>query len=213
MRLNVERLGDITERVRAEIASLEREIFALADEEFLISSPQQLGEVLFEKLGLSRKRRGKTGFSTDARVLQAIRSEHAIVPSRALARALDTDQDLPRCAARDGRRPARASTRRSCRRSPRPGGFRAPTRTCRTCPSARRWGARSGAASRPQEGSVLISADYSQIELRVLAHAAERAGAEGDLRARRGRSQRDRLAGLRRTGRARSTRGCARRRR
>ena len=58
---------------------LERAIWELAGEEFTIGSPQQLGEILFEKLGLSRKRRGKTGFSTDARVLQAIRDEHEIV--------------------------------------------------------------------------------------------------------------------------------------
>ena len=46
----------------------------------MIGSPQQLGEILFDKLELSRKRRGKTGFSTDARVLQAIRDEHPIIP-------------------------------------------------------------------------------------------------------------------------------------
>ena len=87
--------------MREEIDGLEREIFELAGEEFTIGSPQQLGEILFEKLGLSRKRRGKTGYSTDARVLQAIRAEHEIVPQdRALARALDADQDLPRRAAR-----------------------------------------------------------------------------------------------------------------
>ena len=80
VRLNLERLAEITARVREEIDELEEEIFALAGEEFLIASPAQLGEILFEKLGLSRKRRGKTGYSTDARVLQAIRSEHAIVP-------------------------------------------------------------------------------------------------------------------------------------
>src|SRR3954462_15175560 len=46
----------------------------------MIGSTQQLAEVLFVKLGLSRKRRGRTGFSTDARVLQAIRGEHEIIP-------------------------------------------------------------------------------------------------------------------------------------
>ena len=46
----------------------------------MIGSPQQLAEVLFVKLGLSRKRRGKTGFSTDDRVLQAIRDEHGSSP-------------------------------------------------------------------------------------------------------------------------------------
>ena len=76
--------------MRAEIDALEREIFALAGEEFLIASPQQLGEILFEKLGLSRKRRGKTGFSTDARVLQAIREEHEIIPKIERWRELST---------------------------------------------------------------------------------------------------------------------------
>src|SRR5205814_5090075 len=66
------------------------EIYALAGEEFLIASPQQLGEILFGKLGLSTKRRGKTGFSTDARVLQAIRSEHEIVPKIERWRELST---------------------------------------------------------------------------------------------------------------------------
>src|SRR5207248_727397 len=80
VRLNLERLAEITERVREEIDGLQREIYELAGEEFLIASPQQLGEILFGKLGLSTKRRGKTGYSTDARVLQAIRSEHEIVP-------------------------------------------------------------------------------------------------------------------------------------
>ena len=90
VRLNLKRLAKITARVREEIAGLEAEIFALADEEFLIASPQQLGEILFGKLGLSHKRRGKTGFSTDARVLQAIRSEHEIVPRIERWRELST---------------------------------------------------------------------------------------------------------------------------
>ena len=90
VRLNLERLAEISGRVREELASLESEIFALAEEEFTIGSPQQLGQILFEKLGLSRKRRGKTGYSTDARVLQAIRAEHEIVPKIERWRELST---------------------------------------------------------------------------------------------------------------------------
>ena len=71
--LDLERLAGITERVSEEVARLERAIWDAAGEEFLIASPQQLGAILFEKLELSRKRRGKTGFSTDARVLAQIR--------------------------------------------------------------------------------------------------------------------------------------------
>ena len=70
LRLDVPRLNEVGARVAQEIATLERSIYAAAGEEFVIGSPQQLGAILFERLGLSRKRRGKTGFSTDARVLR-----------------------------------------------------------------------------------------------------------------------------------------------
>jgi DNA polymerase-1 len=79
VRLNTKRLEGISRRVKDEVATLEREIWDLAGTEFTIGSPQQLGEILFNKLGLSKKRRGKTGFSTDARVLSQIREEHPIV--------------------------------------------------------------------------------------------------------------------------------------
>src|SRR5205823_12548638 len=58
---------------------LQSEIWDMSGEEFTIGSPQQLAQILFEKLGLSKKRRGKTGFSTDARVLAAIRDEHPVI--------------------------------------------------------------------------------------------------------------------------------------
>jgi len=80
VKLDARRLEESATRIRKDADQLEREIWELAGEEFMIGSPQQLAEVLFVKLGLSRKRRGKTGFSTDARVLQAIRDEHEIIP-------------------------------------------------------------------------------------------------------------------------------------
>src|SRR4051812_24180003 len=80
IKLDCPLLAKISERVQGEVLELEREIYDLAGTEFHIGSPQQLAEVLFVKLGLSRKRRGKTGYSTDARVLQAIRGEHEIIP-------------------------------------------------------------------------------------------------------------------------------------
>ncbi len=173
VRLNLPRLQEVAARVREEIAELEGEIFALADEEFLIASPQQLGEILFEKLGLSRKRRGKIGYSTDARVLQAIRSEHAIVPKierwRELSTLIKTYFDVLPGQADERSRihttflQAVAQTGRLS--STNPNMQNVPIRTA--------LGREIRGCFEAEEGRVLISADYSQIELRVLAHAAE----------------------------------------
>jgi DNA polymerase-1 len=173
VRLNLERLAEITGRVRGELIALEADIFALAEEEFLISSPQQLGEILFEKLGLSRKRRGKTGFSTDARVLQAIRAEHEIVPKierwRELSTLTKTYLDvLPEVVDERSRihttfLQAGAQTGRLASTNP----------NMQNVPIRTPLGREIRGCFEAEDGNVLISADYSQIELRVLAHAAE----------------------------------------
>jgi DNA polymerase I len=172
VRLNVERLAEITERVRAEIAQLERRIYDLAGEEFTIGSPQQLGEILFVKLGLSRKRRGKTGFSTDARVLQAIRSEHEIVPCierwRELSTLIKTYIDvLPQLVDERSRihttfLQAGAQTGRLASTNP----------NMQNVPIRTELGREIRGCFEAEPPRLLISADYSQIELRVLAHAA-----------------------------------------
>jgi DNA polymerase I len=173
VRLNLDRLSEITARVRDEIHELEQEIFALAGTEFLIASPAQLGEILFEKLGLSRKRRGKTGYSTDARVLQAIRTEHAIVPRierwRELSTLIKTYLDvLPEQADADSRihttfLQAVAQTGRLSSTNP----------NMQNVPIRTELGREIRGCFEAAPGGVLISADYSQIELRVLAHAAD----------------------------------------
>ncbi len=171
--LNVARLAEVATRVRDEIAELEQEIFALADTEFLIASPQQLGEILFEKLGLSRKRRGKTGYSTDARVLQAIRSEHVIVPRierwRELSTLIKTYLDVLPGEVDERSRihttflQAVAQTGRLS--STNPNMQNVPIRTS--------LGREIRGCFEAEQGCMLISADYSQIELRVLAQAAD----------------------------------------
>ncbi len=173
VRLNVPRLQAVAARVRDEIAELEGEIFALAEEEFLIASPQQLGEILFEKLGLSRKRRGKTGYSTDARVLQAIRSEHAIVPRierwRELSTLIKTYFDVLPAQVDEHSRihttflQAVAQTGRLSSTNP----------NMQNVPIRTELGREIRGCFEAEERRVLISADYSQIELRVLAHVAQ----------------------------------------
>lgn len=172
VRLNRERLETIRTRVLEEVATLERDIWALAGEEFTIGSPQQLGAILFDKLGLSRKRRGKTGFSTDARVLQSIRDEHEVVPKierwRELNQLTKTYLDvLPSLADEQSRIhttfvQAAATTGRLA--STNPNMQNVPVRT--------ELGREIRGCFEAAPGNVLTSADYSQVELRILAHVA-----------------------------------------
>ncbi len=173
VRLDLDRLAEITARVREEIDGLERDIFMLAGTEFLIASPQQLGEILFEKLGLSRKRRGKTGFSTDARVLQAIRSEHEIIPRierwRELSTLIKTYLDvLP--ALVDERSRIHTTFLQAVAQT---GRLSSTNPNMQNVPIRTPLGREIRGCFEAEEGNLLISADYSQIELRVLAHAAE----------------------------------------
>jgi DNA polymerase-1 len=173
VKLDVERLGGISERFGARAAELEERVWELAGEEFTIGSPQQLGQILFEKLGLSRKRRGKTGFSTDARVLQAIRGEHEIIPAieewREVTKLKSTYLDaFPELIGDDGRlhttfnQTATATGRLS---STDPNLQNIPIRT--------EQGREIRACFVAEPGNSLISADYSQVELRLLAHIAD----------------------------------------
>ncbi len=173
LKLDTERLAEISTRVKADADALEREIWDLAGEEFTIGSPQQLAEVLFVKLELSRKRRGKTGFSTDARVLQAIRGEHEIVEKverwRELTKLASTYLDaLPEWIdPADGRihttfsQVVAATGRLS---STNPNLQNIPIRTA--------LGREIRACFAAEPGRLLVSVDYSQVELRVLAHIA-----------------------------------------
>jgi DNA polymerase-1 len=172
IKLDTRRLEEAASRIRADAQQLEREIWDLAGEEFMIGSPQQLAEVLFVKLGLSRKRRGKTGFSTDARVLQAIRDEHPIIPKierwRELTKLVQTYLDaLPAWIGDDGRLhttflQTNAATGRLASINPNLQNIPIRTETGRVI--------RQCFVAEP--GNVLISVDYEQVELRVLAHIA-----------------------------------------
>jgi DNA polymerase I len=173
LRLDAERLAAINEGMAERISELEAEIYELAGHEFTIGSPQQLGEVLFVELGLSRKRRGKTGFSTDARVLAQIRDEHEIVAKveawRELTKLKNTYLDsLPtlidpetgrihttfnQVAAATGRL---SSVNPNLQNIPIRSDVGRPVRGCFVA----------------EGGKLLLSADYNQVELRVLAHVA-----------------------------------------
>ncbi len=174
LKLDAARLAEVGAGFGERIATLEKEIFELAEEEFTIGSPQQVGRILFEKLELSRKRRGKTGFSTDARVLAQIRDEHPIVEKieswRELTKLKNTYLDsLPDLIDPETGRVHttfnQAATTTGRLSSTNPNLQNIPIRTeigrpVRACFVA-------------EQGARLLSADYSQVELRVLAHVAD----------------------------------------
>src|SRR5204862_5324294 len=79
VKIDTYRMGEITARLADRLEELEGRAHELAGEEFMIGSTQQVARILFEKLELTPGRKGKTGYSTDTRVLRTIRDEHEIV--------------------------------------------------------------------------------------------------------------------------------------
>jgi DNA polymerase-1 len=172
VKLETSRLAQISSRVKEEADALEREIFDLCGTEFTLGSPKQLEEVLFGRLGLSRKRRGKTGYSTDARVLQAIRSEHPVIEKierwRELTKLAQTYLDaLPLLTDESSRihttfNQTAATTGRLSSNNP----------NLQNIPIRTELGREIRACFVAEPGCLLVSADYSQVELRLLAHIA-----------------------------------------
>jgi DNA polymerase-1 len=174
IRVDSARLAEIATGLEGRADELQSEIWKLAGHEFTIGSPQQLAPVLFEELGLTRKRRGKTGYSTDARVLAQIRDEHEIVPKieswRELTKLKNTYLDaLPELIDPETERIhttfQQVATTTGRLSSVNPNLQNIPIRSevgrpIRSCFVAER-------------GWRLLSADYNQVELRVLAHVAE----------------------------------------
>ena len=172
VRIDTYRMGEITARLSDRIEELEARAYELAGEEFVIGSPLQLGRILFEKLELTPGRKGKTGYSTDSKVLRAIRSDHEIVPVieewRELTKLVNTYLGpLPTLIGDDGRlhttiNQTVAATGRLSTSSP----------NLQAIPIRTELGREIRSAFVAEPGQRLLSADYSQIELRILAHVS-----------------------------------------
>jgi len=174
LKLDAKRLAEVGAGFGERIDTLESEIYELAEEEFTIGSPQQVGRVLFEKLGLTRKRRGKTGFSTDARVLAQIRDEHPIVEKieqwRELTKLKNTYLDsLPELIDTETGRVHTTFNQTATTT----GRLSSTNPNLQNIPIRTEIGRPVRACFVAEEGARLLSADYSQVELRVLAHVAD----------------------------------------
>lgn len=173
IRVNAQELKAYGEELYVRIVELEKEIYQEAGEEFNINSPKQLGVILFEKLKLPGAKKTKSGFSTAADVLEKLAPDHVIVAKileyRQLAKLKSTYADgLANFISADGRihgtfnQTITATGRIS---STDPNLQNIPVRT--------ELGRLLRKVFIAREGYVLIDADYSQIELRVLAHIAD----------------------------------------
>jgi len=172
VRLDVAFLGDMSERLRGELERLERRCRELAGTEFNVNSPKQLAEILFTRLGLPTGKKTKTGFSTDGEVLEKLRPLHelpgAVLEYRAVAKLKSTYVDpLPAMVDPEtGRLHARfnqtvAATGRLSSSDP----------NLQNIPIRTPLGREVRRAFIPGEPDwVLVSADYSQVELRIMAH-------------------------------------------
>lgn len=171
--IDSEQLKTFGEGISLTLRQLEQEIYALAEETFNINSPKQLGTILFEKLGLPTAKKTKTGYSTDAETLEELRTAHPVVAKildyRQLNKLMSTYVNGLLAQAKEGRihttfQQTVTTTGRLSSTEP----------NLQNIPIRLEQGRLLRKVFHPTEPEwVLLSADYSQIELRILAHYSQ----------------------------------------
>jgi len=165
-------MAEISRDLEGQLAEITKTIYTLAGDEFNLASPKQLAAVLFERLHLPVVRKTKTGPSTDEDVLTQLAPQHplpaAILERRRLSKLKATYVDVLLRVARGGRVYTRlnqtvAATGRLSSSDP----------NLQNIPAHGAWGRRIRGAFVAAPGAVLLSADYNQIELRILAHLSD----------------------------------------
>ena len=170
IRVDGEALHQYGKKLRTRIEELTAEIHAMAGEEFNINSPKKLGEILFEKLGLKNGKKTKTGYSTRAEVLEKLTNAHPIIPRileyRQLTKLNSTyAEGLAGYIRADGRIHGKFHQTVTVT-----GRISSADPNLQNIPTRMPLGREIRKVFIPEEGSVFVDADYSQIELRVLAH-------------------------------------------
>ncbi|MFR2940252.1 MAG: DNA polymerase I [Coprococcus sp.] len=170
IRVDGEALHQYGKKLRTRIEELTAEIHAMAGEEFNINSPKKLGEILFEKLGLKNGKKTKTGYSTSAEVLEKLKNAHPIIPKileyRQLTKLNSTyAEGLTGYIRADGRIHGKFHQTVTVT-----GRISSADPNLQNIPTRMPLGREIRKVFIPEEGSVFVDADYSQIELRVLAH-------------------------------------------
>ena len=171
--LDTQGLAQFGRQLDLDLDQLEKRIYQYAGEEFNINSPKQLGEILFGRLGLPAKKKTKSGYSTNAEVLDSLRGKHPIIEDileyRKLAKLKSTYvEGLLKVVGPDGR--VHTSFQQTETRT---GRISSTEPNLQNIPIRTEIGSNLRRFFHAREGARLVDADYSQIELRVLAHIAQ----------------------------------------
>lgn len=173
IRVNKEALQEYGESLAGKISELEQKIYEEVDETFNINSPKQLGVILFEKLRLPFAKKTKTGYSTSAEILEKLRCEHEVIGMileyRQLTKLKSTYADgLAAYIKEDGRIHGKFNQTITAT-----GRISSTEPNLQNIPIRMELGRQIRKVFIPEDGYIFLDADYSQIELRVLAHMSE----------------------------------------
>lgn len=176
IRLDIKYLQQFAQQLNQDLEKLEQDTYQAAGEEFNLSSPKQLSVILFEKLGLDLKksRKTKTGYSTNQQVLEKLRGDHPVIDNmlehRTLAKLKSTYVDALPALVRKSTGRLHTDFNQSVVAT---GRLSSSNPNLQNIPIRTEFSRQIRQAFIPQEGWLLVAADYSQIELRILAHLSQ----------------------------------------
>ena len=174
--LDIKYLQQFSQKLDTDLQKLEKDTYAAAGEEFNLSSPKQLSVVLFEKLGLDVKksRKTKTGYSTNQQVLEKLKGDHPVIDNmleyRTLAKLKSTYVDALPALVRDSTKRVHTDFNQTVVAT---GRLSSSNPNLQNIPIRTEFSRQIRQAFIPQDGWLLVAADYSQIELRILAHLSQ----------------------------------------
>jgi len=177
LKIDAGKLNDLSKELEKELDSIQRRIYFLAGEEFNINSPKQLSRVLFHSIGFQPRKKTKTGFSTEMGVLEELAASHElpreILNYRSLSKLKTTYIDVLPVLVNPETGRIHTSFNQTATAT---GRLSSSDPNLQNIPIRGEWGRRIREAFIAEEGCLLLSADYSQIELRILAHLSDDEG-------------------------------------
>ena len=176
IRLDSDYLQTFSQQLNQDLQKLEQDTYAAAGEEFNLASPKQLSVILFEKLGLdvSKSRKTKTGYSTNQQVLEKLKGDHPVIDNmlehRTLAKLKSTYVDALPALVRESTGRVHTNFNQSVVAT---GRLSSSNPNLQNIPIRTEFSRQIRQAFIPEAGWLLVAADYSQIELRILAHLSQ----------------------------------------